>query len=143
MSALAESGIAGMRGAALVPPDAEQDAILAWWARLVDAVGALAQRYPRTYGSTIPATWAEDAETVELLALITRWRAELDAQDSAAHEGVAGTLQMQLDGMLFPESGIEHARRAWEWHALRDGWLRRLAETGRAPIGAGAVEPRR
>ena len=129
-----------MRGAALVPPDDEEDASLCWWGRLVEAVGALARRYPRTFGSTIPATWAEDAETVELLALITRWRAELDAQDSAAHTSVAGTLQMQLEGMLFPESGIEQARRAWEWHALRDTWLGRLAETGRAPLGAGALE---
>lgn len=129
-----------MRGAALIPPEAEQDASLDWCARLVDSVGALARRYPRTCGSTIPETWGEDAETVELLALITRWRAELDAQDTAEHTGVAGALQMQLDGMLYPESGIEHARRAWEWHALRDTWLARLAETGRAPIGAGAVE---
>ena len=129
-----------MRGAALVPPEVETDASLDWWARLVEAVAALARRYPRTFGSTVPSTWAEDAETVELLALITRWRAELDAQDTAAHAGVAGTLQMQLDGMLFPESGVEHARRAWEWHANRDGWLARLAETGRAPIGAGALE---
>lgn len=132
-----------MRGAALAPPDAEVDASLDWWERLAGAVGALARRYPRTFGSTIPETWAEDAETVELLALITRWRAELDAQDSAAHAGMAGTLQMQLDGMLFPESGVEHARRAWEWHAHRDAWLGRLAETGRAPIGAGALESAR
>ena len=143
MSALAPSGIAGMRGAALVPPQVETDASLDWWARLVDAVGALAERYPRTYGSTIPATWAEDGETVELLALITRWRAELDAQDTAAHAGVAGTLQVQLDGVLFPESGIEHARRAWEWQVLRNTWLARLAETGTAPIGAGALESTR
>ena len=129
-----------MRGAALVPPEVETNESLDWWARLVDAVRQLALRYPRTFGSTIPATWAEDGETVELLALITRWRAELDAQDTAEHAGVAGTLQMQLDGMLYPESGIEQARRAWEWHAHRDGWLARLAETGRAPITAGALE---
>ena len=53
---------------------------------------------------------------------------------------MADTLQVTLDGMLFPESGIEQARRAWEWHAHRDAWLARLAETGRAPLGAVRVE---
>ena len=90
----------------------------------------LARRYPRTFGSTIPKGWYDDAETVELLALICRWRAELDHQEAAGIDGAP------LDDLLFPETGIEHARHAWEWHAHRDHWLARLAETGIASISA-------
>ena len=129
-----------MRGAALIPPEAEQDASLDWCARLVDSVGALARRYPRTCGSTIPETWGEDAETVELLALITRWRAELDAQEAASTlvRPARCSCSVPVDGMLYAESGIEQARRTWAWRAQRDAWLARLAEKGNAPLCTGS-----
>ena len=133
MSTTEKDGIARMRGACLTPTGVELALAPEWWERLADAVSQLARRYPRTFGSTIPKSWHDDAETVELLALICRWRAELDHQESAGRDGAP------LDDLLFPETGIEHARHAWEWHAHRDHWLARLAETGIAPISAGGV----
>ena len=133
MSTTEKDGIARMRGACLTPTGVELALAPEWWERLADAVSQLARRYPRTFGSTIPKGWHDDAETVELLALICRWRAELDHQESAGRDGAP------LDDLLFPETGIEHARHAWEWHAQRDHWLARLAETGIAPISASGV----
>jgi hypothetical protein len=110
-----------------------------WWFRLCQAVDELARRYPRSYGATIPASWRDDLETVELLATITRWRRELDDQDREPSDEHA--LASDIELMPFPISGLEQARQQWEWHAHRDQWLARLAETGRAPLRAGEPEP--
>ena len=104
-----------------------------WWVCLGQAVDDLARRYPRTYGATIPASWRDDLETVELLASITRWRRELD--DQHARHGSTGDIEL----MRFRVSGLERARQEWEWHAHRDLWLVRLAETGRTPRFAPAA----
>jgi len=103
-----------------------------WWTTLAGAVDELACRYPRTYGASIPAAWRDDSETVELLAAITSWRRELDAQDAEQGDDGASDLEM----LRLPASRLERARQEWEWHAHRDHWLARLAETGRAPLGA-------
>jgi hypothetical protein len=108
------------------------EATAAWWARLGDAVDELARRYPRTYGMTIPASWRDDLETVELLFTITTWRRELDEQEAEPEQDEAGDLEM----LRLPESGLARARMQWEWHAHRDEWLGRLAETGREPLAA-------
>ncbi|MDP9255668.1 MAG: hypothetical protein M3Q31_03815 [Actinomycetota bacterium] len=109
------------------------DRTVEWWIRLAQAVDDLACRYPRTYGTTIPASWRDDLETVELLDAITSWRRELDERDVAAASGAEA---IDLDDLRLPVSALERARQEWEWHAHRDSWLVRLAETGRAPIGA-------
>jgi hypothetical protein len=103
-----------------------------WWISLNRAVDELASRYPRTYGATIPASWRDDSETVELLAAITRWRRELDHE--AAEQGDDGASDLEI--LRLPASGLERARQEWEWHAHRNQWLARLAETGRAPLSA-------
>jgi hypothetical protein len=107
-----------------------------WWTSLSRDVEELACRYPRTYGATIPTSWRDDSETVELLAAITRWRRELDHD---AEQGDAGASDLEM--LRLPASGLERARQEWEWHAHRDQWLARLAETGRAPLGAAAAPP--
>jgi hypothetical protein len=115
------------------------EATAEWWARLGVAVNGLARRYPRTYGMTIPASWRDDLETVELLFSITTWRQELDAVNAEPdHEG-AGEREM----LRMPESGLARARQQWEWHAHRDEWLARLAETGREPLCADPRETAR
>jgi hypothetical protein len=108
-----------------------------WWTSLARAVDELAYRYPRTYGVTIPAAWRDDSETVELLAAITGWRRELDHQDAEQGDDDVSDLEMRR----LPASGLERARQEWEWHAHRDQWLARLAETGRAPLGAATATP--
>ena len=47
------------------------DRSVGWWISLGQAVDDLVCRYPRTYGMTIPASWRDDLETVELLEVIT------------------------------------------------------------------------
>ena len=81
---------------------------------------------------TIPASWRDDFETVELLLTITTWRRELDRLDADPDEDRAGDLDM----LRLSESALARARHQWEWHAHRDQWLARLAETGREPLGA-------
>ena len=87
MSTTEKDGIARMRGACLTPNGVELALAPEWWERLADAVSQLARRYPRTFGSTIPKSWHDDPETVELLALICGWRAELDHQEQAGAGG--------------------------------------------------------
>ena len=65
MSTTKTEGIARMRGACLAPNGVELALAPEWWEQLADAVRELAQRYPRTFGSTIPKSWHDDAETVE------------------------------------------------------------------------------
>lgn len=109
-----------------------------WWVCLGQAVGDLARRYPRTYGATIPATWRDDLETVELLASITTWRRELDEQHRAQDdEQEVGTDEESGSNRV---STLERAREQWEWHAHRDQWLARLAETGQSPLRVGGLE---
>jgi hypothetical protein len=123
---------------ALTPAALDGEEATGWWVRLGQAVDDLARRYPRTYGATIPASWRNDLETVELLATITHWRQDLDEQDQSPSDEHALALDIEL--MPFPASGLERARQQWEWHAHRDQWLARLAETGRSPLRAGEPE---
>ena len=136
MNALQRGG-AGGSPATLTPGALVGEDATGWWVRLGQAVDELARRYPRTYGATIPASWRDDLETVELLASITRWRAELDE-----HERAQDSEEASDDDELasIPVSGLERARQEWEWHAHRDQWLARLAETGRSPLRAGEPE---
>jgi hypothetical protein len=132
VSALYEDGMAKSLPSAVTPEALDSQEAPAWWVCLGQSVDDLARRYPRTYGATIPASWRDDVETVELLATITRWRRELDEQGSeraAEHEAHEDTGLMS-----FPISGLERARQQWEWHAHRDQWLARLAETGGSPL---------
>ena len=136
MSALHENGLAPAR-VHFTPAFLGEEAT-GWWVCLGHAVDDLARRYPRTYGATIPASWRDDLETAELLSTITHWRRELDQPDhgSVDEHGLAE----DMERMSLPTSGLERARREWEWHAHRDQWLARLAETGQAPLRAGELE---
>ena len=44
--------------------------------------------------------------------------------------------QGRVDFDRLRKDRLERARQQWEWHAHRDQWLARLAETGRAPLVA-------
>ena len=121
-------GLVRMRQQPLTPHRLAPKEACAWRESLRAAVDELAQRYPRSFGMTIPSGWHEDAESSELLALITKWRAALDECDAE-----------RID--QFPEGEIEHARSAWEWHARRGEWLVRLAETGCRPAFAFETGP--
>ena len=76
-----------------------------WWVCLGQAVDDLARRYPRSYGATIPASWRDDLETVELLASITHWRRELDEQDCADR------VERETELMGFPVSASSARNR--------------------------------
>lgn len=133
MSTLRENGFARARGH-FTPVLLDGEEATGWWVCLGQAVDDLARRYPRSYGATIPASWRDDLETVELLASITHWRRELDEQDCADR------VERETELMGFPVSGLERAQQEWEWHAHRDQWLVRLAETGRTPLRATSPE---
>jgi hypothetical protein len=139
VTAFHEEGIVESLPAAALTPTAldGQDASV-WWVRLGQAVDDLARRYPRTYGATIPASWRDDLETVELLASITHWRRELDELGIARAD--ERECAPDVAAMAFPVSELERARQQWEWHAHRDVWLPRLAETGLTPLRSGHLE---
>lgn len=137
MNTLHENGLARAR-LEFTPALLDGAEATGWWVCLGQAVDDLARRYPRTYGATIPASWRDDLETVELLASITHWRRKLDQHDHASVDEHVLAEDMELKS--FPTSGLERARQEWEWHAHRDQWLARLAETGRAPLRAGELE---
>ena len=122
----------------MTPASLDGEEATEWWVRLGQRVDDLARRYPRTYGATIPASWRDDLETVELLASITTWRRDLDDQYSA--QGDEQEVGDDEESTSNPVSGRERARQQWEWHAHRDQGLARLAETGHSPLRVGGLE---